>query len=74
MKALAFGESRLVRQPDGGIREPLLFHQLHDPGGVLRSSGVVGHRHAFRDIDNVFSVGGLNLASPWKIFGRAGKW
>ena len=37
-------------------------------------SGVVGHRHAFRDIDNVFSVKGLNLASPWKIFGGGGGW
>ena len=27
-----------------------------------------------RDIDDVFSVGGLNLASPWKIFGRDGGW
>jgi hypothetical protein len=36
--------------------------------------GVVGHGQAFRDIDNIFSVGGLHLTSPWKIFGSAGKW
>jgi hypothetical protein len=31
--------------------------------------GVVGHGQAFRDIDKVFSVDGLNLASLWRIFG-----
>jgi hypothetical protein len=37
-------------------------------------SGVVGHGQAFRDIDNVFPVGGLNLASLWRIFGKGGGW
>ena len=30
--------------------------------------GVVGHGPAFRDIDKVFSVDGLNLASLWSDF------
>jgi hypothetical protein len=37
-------------------------------------SGVVGHCQAFRQIDKVFSVGGLHLASLGKFFERAGKW